>query len=170
MVVPPHIPRLGQPSHPFPHPPLAPKPKSEPSLELELEPLPLPEFGGSSYHPNLGVGNYVQDDLSNSYATLCLEQAQKLSGHLLCKQITEDGELIFQNIQRAFESVHLSDRLCNIDRGVSTSCHDIRTGIIKCLEPLAIIPSVSKINSVGPRLDTESTTDGLRNSKHFKLS
>ncbi|KAH1097990.1 hypothetical protein J1N35_014911 [Gossypium stocksii] len=44
MVVPPYIPRLGQPSHPFPHPPLAPEPKSKPSLEPELEPSHSPEL------------------------------------------------------------------------------------------------------------------------------
>ncbi|PPS00492.1 hypothetical protein GOBAR_AA20169 [Gossypium barbadense] len=55
----------------------------------------------------------------------------------------------------------------NVD---STRCHDMRTWIMKYLKPLAIAPSVPEINSIGPRWYIGSTTNGLRNSKRFKVS
>ncbi|KAK5793743.1 hypothetical protein PVK06_034900 [Gossypium arboreum] len=59
MVVPPHMTRLGQPSHPLPHPPHAPEP--EPELEPELH------SGDSYYHPDLRGDGYFSGLSGHGY-------------------------------------------------------------------------------------------------------
>ncbi|PPS16091.1 hypothetical protein GOBAR_AA04469 [Gossypium barbadense] len=84
-------------------------------------------------------------------------------------QVRQNRELILSDKQRSLEGVLIIEKLFNIERDFSTRYHDMRTWIMKCLEPLAIVPSVLEFNSIGPRWYTRSSTDGLRNSKHFKM-